>query len=178
MEDWHLKDGWVECLTDGANRSIHSLTHQITAPGKGFSMSVMVGRSRSLKEDGGAGFRVGVKSDINEVKSNVFAGGGIDAGIVGDELFIGRKKVKLTGAVDSDVVILELEGSGSGDEASLTLNAKSWDGTEKLGTVTATTQADNLIGNIAIVSQYTGARNRSKGVHGYRFTDWQVDGDA
>lgn len=178
MEDWTIKDGWAECMTDSANRSIHSLTHQIAEPGKGFAMSVKVGRSRTAKKHGGAGFRLGVKSDINEVKSNVFAGGGVNAGLVGQELFIGRKKAKLTGALDGDLVILELEGAASGDQVELTLTAKSWDGAEELGKVTAKAGADSLIGNIALVSQYTGAKGRTEGVLGHRFTDWQVGGDA
>ena len=178
MEDWTIKDGWAECMTDSANRSIHSLTHQIAEPGKGFAMSVKVGRSRTAKKDGGAGFRLGVKSDINEVKSNVFAGGGVNAGLVGQELFIGKKKAKLTGALDGDVVILELEGAASGDQVELTFTAKSWDGAEELGKVTAKAGTDSLIGNIALVSQYTGAKGRTEGVLGHRFTDWQVGGDA
>lgn len=178
MEDWTIKDGWAECMTDSANRSIHSLTHQIAEPGKGFAMSVKVRRSRTAKKDGGAGFRLGVKSDINEVKSNVFAGGGVNAGLVGQELFIGKKKAKLTGALDGDVVILELEGAASGDQVELTFTAKSWDGAEELGKVTAKAGTDSLIGNIALVSQYTGAKGRTEGVLGHRFTDWQVGGDA
>ncbi len=180
MEDWHIKDGWAECATDAANRSLHSLTHQITNPDGNFAMSVKVGLSRTLKKDGGAGFRIGVKSDINEVKSNVFANGGIDAGIVGDELFIGKKKAKLTGALDGDVVILELgaDGSGSSDQAALTLTARSWDGAEKLGSVSAKVSKEDLLGNVALVSQYTGGQKRVKGVGGHRFVEWKAGGDA
>ncbi len=97
LEDWTIKNGWAECMTDSANRSIHSLTHQIAEPDKGFALSVKFGRSRITGKDGGGGFRLGVKSDINEVKSNVFAGGGINAGLVGEELFIGKKKPNLRG---------------------------------------------------------------------------------
>jgi alkaline phosphatase D len=178
LEDWTIKNGWAECMTDSANRSIHSLTHQIAEPGKGFALSVKVGRSRTTRKDGGAGFRLGVKSDINEVKSNVFAGGGVNAGLVGQELFIGKKKAKLTGALDGDVVILQIEGAASGDQVKLTLTAKSWDGAEELGEVTAKAGADSLIGNIALVSQYTGTKGRTEGVLGHRFTNWQVGGDA
>jgi hypothetical protein len=178
LEDWTIKNGWAECMTDSANRSIHSLTHQIAEPDKGFALSVKFGRSRITGKDGGGGFRLGVKSDINEVKSNVFAGGGINAGLVGEELFIGKKKAKLTRSLNGDVVILELEGAASGDQVELTLRVKSWDGAEELGEVTAKAGADSLIGNIALVSQYTGAKGRNGDVLGHRFTDWQVGGDA
>ena len=36
MEDWRIVDGAAECQSLGGNRSIHSLTHQITEPAKGF----------------------------------------------------------------------------------------------------------------------------------------------
>lgn len=40
MEDWQITDGGAECRSLGGNRSIHSLTHQITHPAKGFTLSV------------------------------------------------------------------------------------------------------------------------------------------
>ena len=43
MEDWHVADGWAECKTGAGNRSIHSLTHQLTNPTAGFTMSVVIG---------------------------------------------------------------------------------------------------------------------------------------
>jgi len=42
MEDWRIADGGAECRSLGGNRSIHSLTHQLTHPAKGFSMSVQL----------------------------------------------------------------------------------------------------------------------------------------
>jgi len=178
MEDWVVKDGWAKATTDAANRSIHSLTHQIANPDGNCAMLVKVGLNRTLKEDGGAGFRVGVKSDLNEVKSNVFAGGGINAGIVGDELFIGKKKAKLSGALDGDVVFLELTGNGKGDQASLTLTARSADGAESLGSISAKTNKEGLLSNVALVSQYTGAKNRTESVDGHHFTQWLRQGFA
>jgi len=46
-------------------------------------------------KDGGGGFRIGVKSDLNEYRSNCFARTGINAGINSDQnqLFIGSQTV-------------------------------------------------------------------------------------
>ena len=56
MEDWRIADGAAECLSLGGNRSIHSLTHQITNPRRGFTMSVQVAQV----EASGSGRRRGV----------------------------------------------------------------------------------------------------------------------
>ena len=65
---------------------------QITSPEAGFTMSVRVGQTKLIKKNGGAGFRIGVRSDINEYRSNCFAKGGIDIGITPSHLVIGKKK--------------------------------------------------------------------------------------
>ncbi|MEM9282544.1 MAG: alkaline phosphatase D family protein [Verrucomicrobiota bacterium] len=178
MEDWRIRDGWAECGVDAADRSLHSLTHQITNPDGRFVMSVNVGRRQSVKKDGGAGFRIGVKSDLNEVKSNVFAGKGVDAGLVGDQLFIGRKTEPLAIPVTDEVVVLELSGVGDESDVSLTLIARSSDGTEVLGKLKARVKAEEVIGNVALVSQYKGGSKRIRGTGGYRFLEWQAGGDA
>ena len=86
MEDWRVADGWAECQVNAANRSIHSLTHQLTNAKGSFTMSIRAGQRIPAKQDGGAGFRIGVKSDLNEHRSNCLAPGGINAGLVGDVL--------------------------------------------------------------------------------------------
>ena len=42
MEDWRVVDGAAECQSLGGNRSIHSVTHQITNPAGFFAMTVRV----------------------------------------------------------------------------------------------------------------------------------------
>jgi len=54
MEDWQIADGGVECRSLGGNRSIHSLTHQITSPLKGFAMSVQLSQLEVQGIDAGA----------------------------------------------------------------------------------------------------------------------------
>ena len=177
MEDWRIKGGWAECTTSGSNRSIHHLTHQITDPAKPFSMSVRAGLRVPLQKDNGAGFRIGLRSDINEFRSNCFAKGGINAGAAGNTLFLGSKKLALDAPLDwSKDVILDLQGKAAGDSYELTLTAKNSEGTE-IGTVQTTVPRDRILGNVALVSQFQGPPKRNEAT-GFRFTEWEVKGDA
>src|SRR5690606_9396542 len=65
MEDWCVREGGAECLNPGPGRSVHSLTHQIARAGA-FTMAVTLTRLETLKTDGGAGFRIGLRSEIDE----------------------------------------------------------------------------------------------------------------
>ena len=177
MEDWRVTDGAAECQTTASNRSIHSLTHQVTNPEAGFAMSVRIGRPAAGKQDGGAGFRVGIKSDLNEHRSNCFAKGGINAGLVGDQLVLGPKKRQLAQARNTGEFILTLTARKEGGQILMQLTAHSPDAEEPLGTLSHTVASDALLGNVALVSNYSGPskRNDSKG---YRFRDWKAGGDA
>ena len=82
MEDWRIVDGGAECRSLGGNRSIHSLTHQMTSPEKGFAMSVQIDQLEVQGKDAGAGFRIGVRNELNEYRSNCFVSQGVNAGII------------------------------------------------------------------------------------------------
>jgi len=175
MEDWRVVDGAAECQTTGGMRNIQLLTHQITDAGKGFRMSVRVTQVEVRKVDGGAGFKVGVKADINEHRANCFAKNGIPAGMIGDSLMVGRKKIKLDGGAAKDVV-LNLVGQPNADRYSLTLTATTPKG-ETLGSVSQFVSGAAVLGNVALVSNFDGMIKKGRGAR-YRFADWAVDGDA
>ncbi len=168
MEDWRLAGGWAECLTTGSGRNIHSLTHQMTNPAASFAMSVTIARPEGLSPGGGAGFRIGIRSDLNEYRSNCFAKGGLDAGWAGNALFLGDARADLTASPGELRLIL------SGDGQTLTLRAESLDG-EALGSVKLA--SESLAGNVALVSQYSGPPKRTE-EPGYRFRDWRAGGEA
>jgi hypothetical protein len=176
MEDWKVVDGWAECQVDAANRSIHSLTHQIVSPEKSFSLSVRLGGPESGGRKGGAGFRIGVKSELNEHRSNVFAKGGVDAGISGDQLILGKKSVQVDRGVVGSVFRLQLDGVAEGGAIGLRLTLKADDGT-LLGEVSQSVSAEKTTGNIALVSNYEGPKQRGE-KKGFRFQDWRVKGNA
>ena len=126
MEDWRIVDGAAECQSLGGNRSVHSLTHQITNPAGRFAMSVRVTRVEARGKDGGGGFRIGIRSEINEYRSNCFASKGWNAGIRENELILGAKSVAVDGAALAvGGVELRLSGVPDGDQVVLTLEARS-----------------------------------------------------
>lgn len=177
MEDWRVSEGWAECQNRGANRSVHSTTRQVTNGNANFEMTVEVGRPRDLPDgqDSGAGFRIGIRADINEHRANCFASGGIDAGIARDEIVLGDQREQLDNR--SEIVKLRLSSIASGGKAKLTLSAVDPESDAVLATIDNTVPAKKVEGNITLVSQFSGQRGRPKG-KGYRFRNWCVTGDA
>ena len=172
MENWKIKNGFAQCISNAENRSIHHLTHQITHPEKGFAMAVRLVAGEG--KDGGGGFRIGVKSDLNEYRSNCFARTGINAGINSDQnqLFIGSQTVKVP-KDHAGENILVLSGKPNGKQVELTLTLG-----DNIASVTHSVPAKSILGNVALVSQYTGPKKTQEAVDGYRFTDWELEGEA
>lgn len=187
MEDWRVSDGTAECINPGPNRSIHSLTRQITHPGKGFTMTVRVTQVESRGKDGGAGFRLGVRSELNEYRSNCFVPRGLRAGVAGDQLVLGARTVPLAGA-GTPALDLHLSGVGQDGEVTLTLEARSVATGASLGSISLVVAGETLLGNVALVSNYgadeaaAGGRKAGKtppqGGARYRFAAWEMQGEA
>lgn len=175
MEDWRIVDGAAECQTTGGNRNINLITHQLTNPQGSFTMSVRAGRVEVKQVDGGVGFRIGIRSDLNEFRSNSFAKSGTNAGLRNGELILGGKKKKLT--TDTDDCVLELTGKPSGRGCALTLTAKSPESAEVLGTLKNQLPGNLILGNVALVNNFDPTIKKGRGAR-YRFRDWHVDGDA
>jgi len=171
MEDWRIAEGWAECQTTGSNRNIHSLTHRISNSAASFAMSVRIARPNGLAHDGGGGFRIGIRSDIDEWRSNRFAKGGMNAGWAGDELVLAGKRTKLSAAAAEMVLSLNWDG------ALLTLTASSLSDNALLGRLSGEVPPDSVLGNIALVSQFSGPPKRSE-AKGYKFRDWKAGGDG
>ena len=177
MEDWRVQDGWVQCQTTAGNRSIHSVTRQLTDPGSPFIMSVELSQSAPIANDGGAGFRIGVRSDLDEYRSNCFAKNGLNAGLVGNDLVLGKASKPLRGKLANSHVLLTLQGRPQENICMLTLTARDATNGREVGRVQQTVPLDRLKGNIALVSQYQGTQRRVA-TPGYRFRNWKIGGTA
>lgn len=178
MEDWQIRDGWAECLVRSGGRSIHSLTHQITAPEQPFAMSVRLATAAEFDPGAGGGFRIGVRSDLDEVRSNCFAGGGIAAGIAKDRLFLGQQSTPLQAAYRGQPCRLMLQGQPQGSQqVRLTLTATADDGAD-LGSVSLQVAEQRVAGNVALASQIHRPPRGRQLQTTWRFTDWQVGGAA
>ena len=179
MEDWRVVDGAAEVQTSGGDRNVHLITHRLTGERGRFRMSVRCRRVEAGERDGGVGFRIGVRNLIDDHRSNCFARDvGVDAGLVGGRLVLGGSRAAVEGgdAVAADGVALVLEGRTEGEEAALSLTARTTTGAE-LGTVRHTLPAADIEGNVAIVSNFDGEIPKGEGAR-YRFSEWTVDGDA
>lgn len=177
MEDWRIVDGAAECQSTGGSRNIQLVTHQLTNTDAAFEMSVRVSQVEKKQQDGGVGFRVGVKSDINEYRSNCFARGGIKAGLVDGTMVLGNKQQKLSSPADMKDCTLSLIGKPQGEKYSLTLIVSSPESAKPPGSFTQSFPRQAVLGNVAVVSNFDPRYKRKTGAR-YRFSDWSVSGDA
>lgn len=179
MEDWHIVDGGAQCKSKGGNRSIHSLIHQLKAL-KPFSTSVVVKRLNAGLVDGGAGLRLGAKSEINEFRSNCFIQSGFDLGIIANELVLGDNRVNLKAPIGTQGVKLHLSADPRLDAFELVLEASLENSGEVIAKLEDLVPLDKLTGNIAVVSNFAISSEDISPDQGtnYRFSNWQIEGDA
>ena len=183
MEDWTVTDGAAQCNSFRGNRNIHLVTHQLTNTSGKFEMSVTIDMLDVKKIDAGAGFKVGIRSDINEYRSNTFARNGVRCGVVDGKLVIAQASKAFEGLAKPKNMTLRLSGKSSGDFYGLTLRAIDADGKE-LGQLEAVVNSEDVVGNVAIFNNYATASKRASkrgsNIQGsrYRFNDWSVSGDA
>lgn len=175
MEDWRVVNGAAECQTGGGNRNLHLITHQIDDATGSMSMSVVVGQVEAGRQDGGAGFRIGIRSDLNEYRSNCFAAGGISAGLINGSMVLGRQQTPVTVDLDQDFT-LSLSGRPSGKRYQLTLSVHDASG-RKLGDSTLLVSPEAILGNVALVNNFDAKLKKGQGAR-YRFDRWSVSGDA
>ncbi|XQW84018.1 alkaline phosphatase D family protein [Thalassotalea piscium] len=184
MEDWRVNNGGAECLSRGGNRSIHSLTHQLADFTKNFEVSVIVRRLENHAKDGGAGIRLGAKSELNEVKSNCFIQNGYDMGIINNNLVLGNQHISLSDSIDRQDVLLHLVAEPQLGAVLLKLTAKLVATDKILAVLNHLVPSDELEGNIALVSNFAipavEYQHQSEADLGcrYRFSNWVMQGEA
>ena len=153
LNDWRVRDGRLECVNRGGNRNVHLLTRPLGEKKGTLKMSVVLGPvdKRAFVQGGGAaGFRIGVKGPLDDYRSALIRGDGIDAGITSaGMLFIGRPGKAAKVQVGGAAVELRLEISDEGD---IKLSAAT-PGGELLGSVTKRGVADvDLAGHLQALS--------------------------
>ncbi len=173
MEDWCIRDGWLECKHKGGNRNVHVLTHGLGQRTAGFSLSVRLGLAER-GQNGSAGFRIGVHDQYNDYRGNVLWGTGIDAGVTIDgKLKLGGKTKEIAG-LPMDDLQLKLVAQPAGSDYALMLTAIEPSTGNELGTLSADIAAERLIGNLALVNNFEA--NMKQGSR-FWFADWQIEGD-
>lgn len=178
MEDWRVVGGAAECQVSGGQRSVHSLTHQLKQPTSGFKIAAHLQRLGDGLNDGGGGFRLGAKSELNEYRSNCFVQEGFDVGVLGGELIMGDERHALQSEIQGEIELqlLAQPSTTKADHVELTLAAYSVDGDE-LGRLSTTVPRERLIGNVAVISNFTLGEDQNCGTR-YRFRNWLLEGAA
>ncbi len=188
MEDWRVQGGRLECISAGPNRNVHVLTRQL-APRQGtLEMRVRLGR---LDEEtvGAAGFRFGIRDEIDDYRSRLIYGQGINASVTTDgTLFLGamrQEKVVPPKLLAAGVELRLSAGPNAGDKTyTVSLAVHDLSG-QQLGIVTAREiAAEQLVGNLALVNNPVGTGNAAAGKKGvaqpagarFWFDSWRIDG--
>lgn len=184
MEDWRIIDGGAECSSRGGNRSIHSLTHQLTNLDKSFQVSVNFRQLSVKKNDGGAGIRLGAKSELNEYRSNCFVQQGYNAGIKNNQLILGNKSVQVLTPISNNDINLHLVAKPQLGAVAIELTAKIANTDKIIGVLNDLVSTDELKGNVALVSNFdiesvTYPNPPEDKLGGrYRFSQWTMQGEA
>jgi hypothetical protein len=176
MEDWVVRAGRAECLNGGGGRNIQLLTHQLENPQGAFVMTVQCG-ALDPQRRAGAGFRIGMRSDLNEYRSNCFAKNGWSAGIEDGQLLLAGKRQPLPEGADLSHLGLRLSGAPAGDRYALTLEVVDQQDGTSLGRLTQPLDADTILGNVALCSQFDTKVRQQVGSR-FWFSNWTVEGDA
>jgi alkaline phosphatase D len=192
MEDWRVQGGRLECVGGGPNRNVHVLTRQLGTRDGTLAMRVRVGRIDDGAARGSAGFRLGIRDEIDDYRSRLLYGKGLNAGLSTDgALFVGnqsRQEKALSAALRARGVELRLSARPEGEgkkSYSITLTAHDPASGKEVASVNADgVAAEKLIGNLALVNNPAGPGNASFGKKGEKeppgarfwFDDWRIDG--
>lgn len=181
MEDWSIDSGGLVCHNNAPGRNVHWITMRLDIHAGDFVTQVQVQEVEPDESNGSVGFRLGVRSDIDEYRSNAFARGGVEAGYRDGQLFIGGKReaIEIDLKQSTLLKVSSLGGGGDSKEVELTLVAIQ-DGNE-IGRVVSKQPAEKLSGNIALAHNFPGAGRGKNNANGggsslYRFDNWICDG--
>ncbi|WP_339925594.1 alkaline phosphatase D family protein [uncultured Cyclobacterium sp.] len=173
LQDWELKNGKAVCNLSAKNRTLHSLTHQLSPEADSFKSEVKISWLKEDKIGDSAsyvGIRLGARGKFEDYRSAAVFGKGLDAGINGEGyLFIdeqvGTEKLPL----DKEINLVV-----KGEKGALTIEAFVPTSKELLGVLKIENYSGNLGGNIALVSHFPEEALFEASV---AFSDWAVTGE-
>ncbi|MGH9327431.1 MAG: alkaline phosphatase D family protein [Terriglobia bacterium] len=156
LEDWRIRNGRLECFVAGGDRNVFLLTHEIAARNGSLGMSVRTGPLGSEEQklgDGCVGFRVGIKSFLDDYRTWAIHGRGMNIGVSGDgRLFIGELQESAPRVEIKQELQLDLSANPAGDgRYRATLRASTAKG-RRLTEVTREVPGEWLTGGIALVA--------------------------
>ena len=179
LQDWRVEDGEVIAQA-AAGRTLHLLTHQVSASGSGFDMETSIrlaspGAGGSAVNKIWAGFAFGIRGGVPGYQhALVHPGTSVAAGVRGDgRVFCGNA---VGGSVPLDAPVrltLSVRPAGAAYEATLSADPTSG-GTA--AEVTETIDPAWLPGNVALAAQAPGRPGAETSGVEWGFRDWKVGG--
>ena len=177
LQDWCIRDGYLECLVYGQNRNVHLLTHQVGSSGNHFTTSVSLKLNGEAidKFDGEIGFTLGLKGRYPGFQSACITGKGINVGVNhSGKLFAGTET---SGAmVDRSQLIKGVRLVVSVEGLDLRLEAQNIDGSKIASFESRISDAEQLTGNIALLVDSSNQLEDDE-TWKVRFENWQVSGN-
>ncbi len=146
--------GRLECIGAGGDRNVFLLTHEVAGRAGNVAMSVRLGRMEgsSHLEEGFAGFRVGIKSYVDDYRARAIHGRGMNVGVTAEgRLFIGEVQASSPRVKLEQELRLDLEAHPSGSSYAVTLRAADGEG-KRLAEITRQVPGEWLEGGVALVS--------------------------
>jgi alkaline phosphatase D len=93
LQDWHLRNGLLECQVAGGDRNVYLLTREVSPRSGDLHVSVTLGRlagDTGPLGEGYVGFRLGIRGAFADYRDSAVRGAGLNVGVAGDgRLFIG-----------------------------------------------------------------------------------------
>ena len=173
LQDWELRGGKAVCNLSAKNRTLHSLTHQLSPKAEAFKAEVKINWLNENKIGAPAsyvGMRIGAKGNFEDYRSAAVFGKGLDVGINGEGvLFIGEQVGREKLPLDNEINLVL-----KGENGALILEAFAPQGKQLLGVLKIENYRGDLGGNIALVSHFPEEALFESSV---AFSDWTVTGE-
>jgi phosphodiesterase/alkaline phosphatase D-like protein len=179
LQDWRTVGGQVECLIAARNRTLHCLTHQLSATVAPFEVQVTLTRAApEATATALVGFRLGAKGPHDDYRSAAVYGTGLDIGLSNDgRLQIGTRRADVP-VVHTGPLRLQLAAVPRGGAYQLTLSATDVATTRLLGRfVVDDIPADTLVGNVALLSHVDVTEANAEPVATAQFAAWRIAGE-
>jgi alkaline phosphatase D len=154
LEDWRIRNGRLECVGAGGDRNVFLLTREISSREGTLAMSVRLGRLEGgpqKLEQGFAGFRVGIKSFVDDYRARAIHGRGMNVGVTAEgRLFIGKVQSSAPRLNLEMELRLDFEAAPSGKGYAVSLRALDANG-KQLGKTSRQVPGTWLEGGLALV---------------------------
>lgn len=184
LQDWHIKNGVLECQFQGQNRTVHNLTQQLGSSRNRFNSTMHLALSPNLpaSKDNLIGFLLGAKSEFSDYRASAVKGTGLKVGInTHGNLFIGSKEQSGQSIRPQQLqqgIVLEVAGEPLGMKYALQITVYDHQHKQVLSQLAEQhVEPEALEGNIAILSDINKASQDQQNNTACTIKKWRLEGD-